>query len=148
MSALSASWENTLQRVKELSTLNMVYLYLTPSVTLDIPRNTNHTNQLSLSQKLTYRKCFHTRFVKKDSSNIYHDNRDMYNMFLEGGIIFSKLTHAQPNSLLVSNFRRLHISSKKVSNINCNNSVKMCDLRGLVISTWVCIHQPFILFSQ
>ena len=30
MSAPSASWENTLLRVKELPTLNNVYLYLTP----------------------------------------------------------------------------------------------------------------------
>jgi len=51
MSALSVSWENTLLRVEELPMLNKVYLYLylTPSVTLDIPRNTNDTNQLSLS---------------------------------------------------------------------------------------------------
>mgnify|MGYP000132115121 CR=1 FL=1 len=52
MSALSASWENTLLREEELPMLNKVYLYLylTSSVTLDIPRNTNNTNQLSLSR--------------------------------------------------------------------------------------------------
>lgn len=133
MSALLASWESNHQRVKELPTLNKVYLYLTPSVTLRYTQKYKQHKPAVFKLKLPYRKCFRTRFVKKDSSSILYFMiiKICIILFLEGGgIIFSKLTHAQPNSLLAFNFRRLHISSKKVRNINCNNSVKMCDLRG------------------
>lgn len=37
MTKLSAPWENTLKRVKELSTLNKVYLYLYLFVDVQLP---------------------------------------------------------------------------------------------------------------